>query len=141
MQNLIQRLFALLYLALFLVKSSANRIGVFFAHIGLNLLLEGIVVNCDAVPQLSANVHFAVQEGRSLLLFNLIPAEGVYIDQTIGCLERCSMSAKGLLEYDTFLLSLNINIIKAPPCILLSVIDERVVVATLSRAIVDQNSV
>ena len=51
------------------------------------------------------------------------------------------MSAKGLLEYDTFLLSLNINIIKAPPCILLSVIDERVVVATLSRAIVDQDSV
>ena len=49
-QNLIQRLFALLYLTLFLVKSPTYRIGVLFAHIGLYLLLEGIVVDCNAIP-------------------------------------------------------------------------------------------
>ena len=109
----------------------------FFAHISLNLLLEGIVVDCDAVPQLSANVHIAVKEGRSLLLLNHVLTEGVYIDQTVSSLERCSMSAKGLLEYDIFLLNAHINIIKAPPYILLSVKDEGVVVTTFSRAIMD----
>ena len=113
----------------------------FFAHICLDLLLEGIVVDSDAVAQLSANVYFAVKEGRGLLLFNHVPTVGIYIDQTVGCLERCSMSAKGLLEYDIFLLDAHINVIKAPPHILLSVKDEGVVVAALSCAVVDQDSV
>ena len=51
------------------------------------------------------------------------------------------MSAKSLLEYDIFLFNAHINIIKAPPYTLLSVKDKGVVMATLSRAIVDQDSV
>ena len=51
------------------------------------------------------------------------------------------MSAKGLLKHDSLLLQAHIYIIKAPPYILLPVIDEGVVVAALSRAIMDQNSV
>ena len=113
----------------------------FFAHICLNLLLEGVVIDSDAVSQLSTNVYIAVKEGRGRLLLNHAPTEGIYIDQAVGCLQRCSMTAKGLLEYDIFRLNAHINVIKAPPHILLSVIDEGVVVAALSCAVVDQDSV
>ena len=51
------------------------------------------------------------------------------------------MSAKGFLEYDSFLLEANIYIIKAPPYILFPVVDEGIVVATLCCAIVNQDSV
>ena len=50
------------------------------------------------------------------------------------------MSAKGFLEYDSFLLEANIYIIKAPPYILFPVVDEGIVVATLCCAIVNQDS-
>ena len=113
----------------------------FFADIGLYLLLEGIVVHCNAVPQLATNVRLTVQEWRSLLLFNHVPTVRVYIDQAVGRLKRGSVSTKGLLEHDSLLLDAHIDIVEAPPHILLPVEDEGVVMAALGRTIVDQDSV
>ena len=142
MQHIFKRLFAILDYPLFIFKSSSNCKSRLGSNEALILLLEGVVVHGDPIPQVALDLHeFAHEERRHLLWLHLVLAVLVDVDKGVSCLGRCCLASKRLLENDIFDLHGYVDITKAPPNILLAVIDEWVVVTTFSGSIVNQDSV
>ena len=85
MQDLVHLLLRLVHLPLLLMIATTNRISGLFSHELFVLLRERVVVDGDPVAQVSAHVHVrAHQKWRHSLLFHLIPAVLVDVDEGVG---------------------------------------------------------
>ena len=80
------------------------------------------------------------EEGCSLLRFDLVLTVLIDVNERVGCLGLSSLSTEGLFHDYIFYFHTHSDIIKSPPSILLSIVDERIVMSTFRGTIVDQDS-
>ena len=140
MQNLIQcwdvciLLLALVVISLFDIFSN------FLRSVSLLLLGEGVIFFNHHVPKAVGNLEpFSHQVSWRLLSHDAFMTELVDVNETIGCFHAVIQPTVRLRHDDFFVLGWHVNVRKSPPLILLSVKDERVIVTTLSCAIVNQD--
>lgn len=108
----------------------------------LVLLDKRVVVYSDLVSEVAIDIHeFSHEERCHLLGFQLILAKLIDVNQRVGRLMRLRLASEGFAEDHIFDLHGHIDVAEAPPAVLLPVVDEGVIVATLGSPIVNQNSV
>lgn len=110
-------------------------------HETLLLLSEGVVSHDDllfqGVGSLEQFPH--LMRGKSFF-FDVGPHELVHVNQAVGRLGRHLFSAEGFFHDDVFDLHLDGVVIESPPYVLLAVVDEGVVMASLGISVVNEDA-